>query len=320
MYAKISVIVRRYAGGRRFLPHAIMLIVLTGVLSCSQVQEEGTPSPAEETRRPDRAVPTQPFQIIGNIYYVGQTDNSLPGSDDASYLITSPEGHVLLDSGHEHTIPQIQANVRELGFQMEDIKYLIHSHSHADHVAGDTLIKEAVPGIQLWVMEGDADVVSSGGETDFDPNRPNFTPAEADRVLQDGDQVQIGGTTMVAHRTAGHTKGCTSWSTEVEDGGENYSVIFVCSARISGGMILVNNPAYPEIADDFQETFEKLRALQPDVFLASHGFFFGMVEKAQRLAEGEMPNPFIDPEGYTAFLDEVEGAFLAEYENQGGMP
>ena len=320
MRAKIPVIIQRSPSGRRFLPHAITLILLTGVLGCSPVQEEGTPSPSQETRRPNRAVPTQPFQIIGNIHYVGQTDNSLPGSDDASYLITSPEGHVLLDSGDEHTIPQIQANVGELGFRMEDIKYLLHSHSHADHVAGDALIKEAVPGIQLWVMEGDAGVVSSGGETDFDPGRPKFTPANVDRVLKDGDPVQIGGTTLVAHRTAGHTKGCTSWSTEVEDGGENYNVIFVCSARISGGMILVNNPGYPGIADDFQDTFEKLRALQPDVFLASHGFFFGMVEKAKKLAEGVMPNPFIDPEGYTAFLDEVEGAFLAEYKNQGGMP
>ncbi len=320
MYAMGPESIGSFSDGRRFLLHAITLLLLTGVLGCSPVQEEATPRPAEETRRPNRAVPTRPFQIIGNIYYVGQTDNSLPGSDDASYLITSPEGHVLLDSGEEHTIPQIQANVREMGFRMEDIKYLVHSHSHADHVAGDALLKEAVPGIQLWVMEGDADVVSSGGETDFDVDRSKFAPAEVDRVLKDGDQVQIGGTTLVAHHTAGHTKGCTSWSTEVEEEGENYSVIFVCSARISGGMVLVNNPRYPGIADDFQATFAKLRALQPDVFLASHGFFIGMAEKAKKLEEGVTPNPFIDPEGYTAFLDEVEGVFLAEYKNQGGMP
>ncbi|MCZ6492240.1 MAG: subclass B3 metallo-beta-lactamase [Acidobacteria bacterium] len=320
MYTISPVSIRSFPDGRRFLLHAITLFLLTGVLGCSPVQEEATPRPAEETRRPNRAVPTRPFQIIGNVYYVGQTDNSLPGSDDASYLITSPEGHVLLDSGEEHTIPQIQANVREMGFRMEDIKYLVHSHSHADHVAGDALIQEAVPGIELWVMEGDAEVVSSGGEADFDPDRPKFAPAEVDRVLKDGDQVQIGGITLVAHHTAGHTEGCTSWSTEVEDGGENYSVIFVCSARISGGMVLVDNPRYPAIADDFQATFAKLRALQPDVFLASHGFFFGMAEKAKKLEEGVTPNPFIDPEGYTAFLDEAEGAFLAEYKNQGGMP
>ena len=320
MYAIDPEFLGSFPDGRRFLLHAITLLLLTGVLGCSPVQEEATPRPVEETRRPNRAVPTRPFQIIGNIYYVGQTDNSLPGSDDASYLITSPEGHVLLDSGDEHTIPQIQANVREMGFRMEDIKYLVHSHSHADHVAGDALIQEAVPGIELWVMEGDAEVVSSGGEADFDPDRPKFAPAEVDRVLKDGDQVQVGETTLVAHHTAGHTKGCTSWSTEVEDGGESYSVIFVCGVRISGGMVLVNNPRYPGIADDFQATFAKLRALQPDVFLASHGFFFGMAEKAKKLEEGVTPNPFIDPEGYTAFLDEGEGAFLAEYKNQGGMP
>ncbi len=312
---------------RRRLMSALAFLLMLGLAGCSPAPEqagEGA-APEERTRQPNRMVPPEPFRIIGNIYYVGQTDNSIPGSDDASYLITTPEGHVLLDSGEEHTVGQIQAHVAELGFQMEDIKYLIHSHSHSDHVAGDAMIQQAVPGIQLWVMEGDAEVVSSGGEADFDPGRPKFAPAQVDRVLSDGDQLEIGGVTLTAHHTAGHTEGCTSWSVgveaeDVEEEGETLSAIFVCSARISGGMTLVDNPRYPEIAEDFQATFAKLHAMNPDVFLASHGFFFGMVEKAQLLAEGASPNPFIDPEGYHAFIDEVEGVFIAAFEEQGGTP
>ena len=272
----------------------------------------------EATRRPDRQVPTKPLHIIGNIYYVGQTDNSIPGSDDASYLITTTAGHILLDTGFETTVPQIRNNMRALGFRFEDIKYLIHSHSHSDHVAGDALVQEAIQGIQLVAMEGDADVIASGGDADFDEGRPNFKPARVDRTIQDGAELQLGGVTMVAHRTAGHTEGCTTWTTETEENGRTYKVIFVCSARYSAGVKLVNNERYPRIAQDYAGTYRLLKSMTPDVFLASHGFFFGMVEKAQRLAQGATPNPFIDPGGYKAYIARSESDFLAELRKQGG--
>jgi metallo-beta-lactamase class B len=285
---------------------ALMLTALPGL------------SQEETTRRPDRQVPTKPFKIIGNIYYVGQTDNSLPGSDDASYLITTPQGHILLDTGEERTVPQIKANIQKLGLKYEDIKYLIHSHSHSDHVAGDALLKQEVPGVQLIAMAGDAEVIASGGEADFDEERPNFKPAKVDRIIKDGDKVELGGVTLTAHRTAGHTEGCTTWTTTVQDAGKTYSVIFVCSARISAGMQLANNPRYPNIAKDYAATYRLLKEIKPDVFLASHAFFHNMVDKAKKLEQGATTNPFIDPAGYRTYIEEAEKAFLAEFQKQGG--
>ncbi len=270
------------------------------------------------TRRPNRPVPTKPFRIIGNIYYVGQTDNSRPGTDDASFLITTPEGHILLDIGEEETVQQIRDNVQGLGFRLEDIKFLIHSHAHRDHVAGDALMKEVSPGIQLLVMEGDADVIASGGRTDFDPNRPRFRPAQPDQILKDGEQIQLGDTSLVAHWTPGHTKGCTTWTMVVEDGGRTYNAAFVCSARYSPSAQLVDNERYPNIAEDYARTYRILKSLTVDVFLASHGNFFGLTEKAKRLEQGENPNPFIDPEGYRAYIDKSEGEFLTELRKLGG--
>jgi metallo-beta-lactamase class B len=296
------------------LPRAAILsalIVWAGL--CATAQETAT-------RRPDRAVPTKPFQIIGNIYYVGQTDNAEPGSDDASYLITTSEGHILLDSGEEGTVPQIRENVQKLGFRLEDIKLLIHSHAHSDHVAGDALVKELAPGVRLLAMEGDAEVITSGGKADFDAERSSFKPANVDRVLKDGEQIRLGSTTLVAHLTAGHTRGCTTWTTTVDDGGQKHDVVFLCSARPTARVPLVNNARYPNISKDYLNTFRTLKTFQPSVFLASHGFFFGMVEKFKRLEQGAKPNPFIDPAGYKAYIAQAEKDFLAELSKQGGTP
>ncbi|HWP85476.1 MAG TPA: subclass B3 metallo-beta-lactamase, partial [Terriglobia bacterium] len=169
-------------------------------------------------------------------------------------------------------------------------------------------------------MERDAAVIATGGEADFDEDRPRFRPARVDRIIRDGDRVELGGTVLVAHRTAGHTEGCTTWTTVVSENGRNYSVIFVCSARYSPGVKLVNNERYPDIAKDYAATYAKLKALSPDVFLASHGFFFGLVEKAKRLEQGGQPNPFIDPAGYKAYIEQSERDFLAELRKQGGSP
>ena len=296
-----------------------LVLQLSGVLfAVVLLGAASTLAQEEETRAANRQVPTKPFKIIGNISYVGQTNNALPGSDDASYLITTPAGHILLDTGEERTVPQIRDNVRALGFKLEDIKLLIHSHSHSDHVAGDALLKQAVPGVQLVAMQGDAEVIASGGEEDFDKERPKFKPVKVDRIIKDGDKVELGGVTLTARRTAGHTEGCTTWTTTVDDGGRKYNAIFVCSARISGGMTLVNNPNYPNIAKDYAATYRLLKEIKPDVFLASHGFFFGMIEKAKKLEQSASPNPFIDPAGYKAYIEQSEKDFLAEFQKQGG--
>ena len=287
--------------------------VLMIVLGVSGFAQEGL-----RPRSPEQPVPSKPFHIIGNIYYVGQTDNSQSGSDDAAYLITTPEGHILLNTSLERLTGQISANVRKLGLRLEDIKLLIHSHSHGDHVGGDVLMKSAIPGLKILATEGDAAVMASGGKTDFDPHRwdPGFPPVRVDRILQDGEKVQLGGTTMVAHLTAGHTEGCTTWAMVVEDGGRKYDAVFLCSAGYHPGVAL-KNERYPKMVEDFLKTFRILKSLKADVFLPAHGASGNLVGKANLLEQGASPNPFIDPAGYKAAVDQMEQTFLAEMKKQG---
>ena len=289
---------------------AAILVIAAGV---GVVAQEGL-----QPRRPDQPVPTKPFHIIGNIYYVGQTDNSKPGSDDAAYLIATPEGHILLNTTLERHVEQIPANMRKLGLRLEDIRFLIHSHSHADHVGGDALMKEAIPGLKVFAMERDYTVMASGGKTDFDPHRrsPGFTSIQADRILKDGEQVQLGGTTLTAHLTPGHTEGCTTWTMVVEDGGRKYNAVFLCSAGYHPGVALATE-LYPNMVADFLKTFRVLKSLEVDVFLPAHGASGRLVEKATLLEQGAKPNPFIDPAGYKAAVDQMEKAFLAEMQKQG---
>jgi metallo-beta-lactamase class B len=271
-----------------------------------------------EKRRPDRQVPSKPLHLIGNVYYVGQTDNSAPGSDDASFLIKTRDGLILLDTGEEASLPQITRHVEQLGFKLNDIKYLIHSHSHSDHVAADADFKRMAPGVKLLASALDAEVIESGGKKDFDTTREQFKPAKVDRIIKDGEKVTLGEVTMTAHLTAGHTQGCTTWSTTVEDAGKKLNAIFVCSARISEGVQLVNNPRYPGIASDFRKTFATLKDMPVDVFFASHGFFFDLVGKAKLAAGSTKTNPFIDPQGYKNFIAVNEKNFIDAYKKQGG--
>ena len=296
-----------------FVLGAAVLMIAVGVLGFAQ---EGL-----RPRSSAQPVPAQPFHIIGNIYYVGQTDNSKPGSDDAAYLIATPDGHILLNTSLERLSDQIPTNVRKLGLQLEDIKFLVHSHSHADHVGGDTLMKNAIPGLKILATEGDAAVMASGGKTDFDPHRrsPGFPPVQVDRILKDGEKIQLGGTAMVAHLTPGHTEGCTTWSMAVEDGGRKYDAVFLCSAGYHPGVAL-KNELYPTMVVDFLKTFRVLKSLPADIFLPAHGASGGLVEKARLLEQGASPNPFIDPEGYKAAIDQMEKTFFAEMKKQGVPP
>ncbi len=295
----------------RVLLLCAVLLATAGVGAFSQEKSEGG--------GPPRPVPAKPFHIIGKIYYVGQTEPKEPGNtDDASYLLTTSQGLILLDTGEEGTVSRIRENVKKLGFRVEDIKWMIHSHAHSDHVAGDALMKELAAGAKLALMDGDSPVVASGGRMDFDAKRARFKEVKVDRILHDGDKIQLGDTTLVAHLTPGHTKGCTTWTMVVEDGGKKYNVVFLCSSRFTPGVPLVGNALYPGIADDFLKTYKTLRSLPCDVFLASHGNFFGLVQKAKLLEQGASPNPFIDPQGYKAYIDDSERDFQKEFRKQGG--
>jgi metallo-beta-lactamase class B len=210
----------------------------------------------------------------------------------------------LINSDFETTVPAIQRGVEELGFSFGDVKILLGSHAHGDHMEADALIKE-LTGAQVMAMEQDVPALRT--------MRPGGKEHPIDRVLKDGDQVTLGGTTLTAHLTPGHTKGCTSWGLEVEEGGRTYDALIICSFGVNDNYVLVNNRDYPTIAEDYVATFARARELPVDVFLGSHGFFYGLAEKYEKLQSRRAgdPNPFVDRAGYLAHIDTQEQRFKA---------
>src|SRR4051794_2567644 len=240
----------------------------------------------------DWTEPFPAFRIAGNVYYVGSRGL-------ASYLITTPEGHILINSDLEANVPMIRKSVESLGFKFSDIKILLISHAHYDHCAGSAAIKQ-LTGAKYMVMDGDVDVVESGGKSDFqygnDPTA-QYPPAKVDRVLHDGDVVQIGNATLKAHLTPGHTKGCTTWTMKVNDGTKLRDVVIIGSPNVNPGYQLVDNKVYPRMMEDFQKTFRVLDSLPVDYFLGAHGSYFNLETKYPRLKAGNS-SALIDPAGY----------------------
>jgi metallo-beta-lactamase class B len=259
---------------------------------------------------PDWSEPFPAHRMIGNIYYVGSRGL-------AAYLITTPAGHILINSNLKTSVPMIRESIEKLGFHFRDVNILLISHAHFDHDAGSAEIKK-LTGAKYMVMDGDLDVVESGGKSDFqygDDVTLRYPAAKVDRVLHDGDTVKLGDTVLTAHKTAGHTRGCTTWSLKVNDAGKTYDVVIVGSPNVNPGYKLVNNERYPEIADDYARGFRVLKSLPCDVFLGAHGSYYDMEAKYAKLSAGS-PNPYIDPEGYKNYVAEREQAFLAELQKQ----
>jgi acetyl esterase/lipase len=258
----------------------------------------------------------EPFpahKVIGNVYYVGSKDL-------ATYLITTPEGHILINSGFDRTVPLIERSVESLGFKLTDVKVLLASHAHSDHVAGLARLQK-LTGAKVYVMQGDDQVIASGGKGQYLYTADRWDPCKVDRVLKDRDEVKLGGVTLVARMTPGHTRGCTTWTWKVEDGGKTYDVVVIGSPNVNPGYRLVNNKDYPEIAGDFARTFAVLKSLPCDVFLGAHGGYYGMVERHALLKKGT-GNPFVNPEGYKEYVAQKERAFrkaLAEQEEAQGI-
>jgi metallo-beta-lactamase class B len=260
----------------------------------------------------DWTTPIAPFRIAGNLYYVGSKDL-------ASYLIVTPQGDILINSSLEASVPLIRRSVEQLGFKFNDIKVLLISHAHFDHEAGSAeLIRQT--GAQYMVMDGDVPVVESGGAADFAYAKDTYPPAKVNRVLHDGDEVKLGGTVLVAHKTAGHTRGCTTWTMQVKEAGRPLNVVIVGSWNVNPGWRLVDHPgrpaSYPGIAADYRRTFATLKALPCDVFLGAHGVYFGMLSKLDRIKAGAKENVWVDPEGYEAAVAEREEAFELELKRQ----
>jgi metallo-beta-lactamase class B len=248
--------------------------------------------------------PVAPFHMIGNIYYVG-------ASDITSYLVVTPQGDILLDGGFVETAPQIEANIKTLGFKITDVKFILNSHAHLDHAGGIDDVRKASGG-KFVAMEQDVPALEEG---------KSFPATKPDRVIHDGETVTVGGATMTAHLTPGHTKGDTTWTTTVRDGTRTLNVVFVGSATVLPNYKLIDRPGapatYPGIEQDYEKTFRVLKSLPCDVFLAAHGSMYSLLDKRKVMdAKASTQNPFIDPWGYQAYILSAEGVFQTELQKE----
>ncbi|HXX20273.1 MAG TPA: subclass B3 metallo-beta-lactamase [Candidatus Acidoferrum sp.] len=283
--------------------------------AAAPAQQGGTPADRAAAAAAAMKAPFVPFHIIGNIYYVGSTGI-------ACYVITTPAGDVLLDTGYADMAPQIEQNIKTLGFKLSDIKILINSHAHTDHGGGLAELKSAT-GAQLVAMAQDVPYLESGGHNDVLFHDQNlFPPVKVDRVIHDGDTVTLGGVTLKAYLTAGHTPGTTTWTTTTEEKGKSYNVVFLGSVVAVPTNKLFDKPdspaTYPGIKSDFDHAFAVVKALPCDVFLASNGAFFDMQKKHDALINGADPNPFIDPAGYQAYVARSEANYQKIVQSQQG--
>jgi metallo-beta-lactamase class B len=263
-------------------------------------------------QNPDWTTPIAPFQIAHNLYYVGSKDL-------ASYLVVTPKGDILINSSLETSPPLIRKSVEQLGFHFNDIKILLISHAHFDHDAGSAEIKR-LTGAKYMVMDSDVPVVESGGAQDFHYPKDLYPVVKVDRVLHDGDEVRLGGVVLIAHKTPGHTRGCTTWTMRATIEGQPRNVVIVGSWNVNPGFRLVDRPgqpaSYPGIAADYEHTFVVLKGMPCDVFLGAHGQYFDMLAKLERAKAGAGASVWIDPEGYRSAVAEREQAFAAELARQ----
>ena len=277
-----------------------LLIALVALLTLAGTAQAQTPKDLLAALLVKWNTPTEPFRMIGNVYYVG-TDGL------ASYLITSPQGHILVDTVMPEATSQIKANIEKLGFKVADIKYLLNTHAHIDHTGGLAEMKQA-SGAQLVAGEADKPLLEGGYYPGArEETALNFPPVKVDRTVREGDTVTIGDVTLTARETPGHSPGCTSWEFSVKDGDATRAALIFCSGTVALNR-LVTNPTYPGIVTDYKKTFARAQDMKPDVLLAPHPEMYKMAEKRAKLAEGG-PNPFVNPGEFNAYAATLEKAF-----------
>src|SRR5581483_7081335 len=249
-----------------------------------------------------------PIRIVGNLYYVGD-------GDLASYLVVTPKGSILINTGFEYSVPEIQSRVRSLGFRVNDIKILLVTHAHSDHAAGQAKMKK-LTGAKMVAMKEEVELLESGGKTDYLFGSSGwFPPVKVDRVLQDGDKIELGGVAITAYLHPGHTKGSTSYAMEIAEGGKTYRVLIANLGNINEGTALLHNPKYPKVAQDYARTFEAQKNLPCDIFLTSHAGQFGLHAKWHP-GDGYDPERFVDPAGYFRAVTRSEDRFLRQLEEE----
>jgi metallo-beta-lactamase class B len=283
---------------RAALSRLLLVLISTSILAHSETN-------------PSWTTPVAPFRIADNLYYVGSQDL-------ASYLVVTSEGNILINANLATSPPQIRASVEKLGFPWKDTKVLLNSQAHSDHMAGAAAVIQQTHAKNM-VMDGDVSVVETGAQTDFlspSPNIPTYPPAHVDRILHDGDTVSLGSVTLTAHKTAGHTRGCTTWTMRShlpgEPAGTKRNIVIVGGTSFWSEYHFVATPghpvSYPGIVQDFQHTFAVLRGLPCDVFLGAHGGYFDMLTKLKHYSQNG-PRVFIDPAGYKDFVSEAQETF-----------
>lgn len=259
---------------------------------------------------PDWVKPFPPFRMIGNIYWVGTWDLS-------TYLITTPQGHILINSGLKETVPQIVQGIEGLGFKPTDVKLLLATHAHFDHVAGLAELKR-ITHAEIAMSRADAELLQSGGTEDFLFGKSPgalYEPARVERILADGEKIALGGTELTMHLHPGHTKGAMSFTTAIQEGGKTYRVGIVNMGSINDGVTVTNMPGFPGMEDAYRKTFRDQKALAIDVFLASHAGQINLHRKYQP-GDGYDPARFVDPAGYKAAVDRMEASFLAAVQRE----
>ena len=259
---------------------------------------------AVQAQNADWIKPFPPFKMIGNVYWVGSYDLS-------TYLITTPEGHILINTGIGDTAQKIKASVEQLGFKMSDVKILTATHGHYDHVAGIADLKR-MTGATVVISEPDKPLLETGGKADFrfgDTPSARFEPVKVDRTFKDLETISLGGTTLTAHLNAGHTKGATSFTLDVRDAGKTYRVIIANMGSINPGVTVTGMPAYPGILQDYARTFMSQKEMQIDVWLASHASQFRMHDK-YKPGDAYNPDRFVDPAGFLASVRQLEKTYL----------
>lgn len=250
--------------------------------------------------------PVEPFAIAGNLHYVGVEGIS-------AFLITTPEGHILIDGGLPESAPRILESIRRLGFDPADVKILLNSHAHFDHAGGLAALKTAT-GARLVASAGDRRALESGRHIGLANYEGRFPAVSVDRVIHDGDTVELGGTVLTARVTPGHTAGCTSWSMPVTQDGRTLTALFFCSASVAGAT-LVNNTEYPGIVSDFRSTFDRLDAMPVDILLANHPGLSDLFERHRRRQAGEVA-AFVDRDALPALSRDLRAAFEANLARQ----
>ena len=284
--------------------------MVTRLLSCLIVTAFAFASPSMAQIDPEWTRPFPPFRIIGNVYWVGSYDLS-------SYLVTTPQGNIIINTGVGDTANQIKASVEQLGFKITDTKILTATHGHWDHVAGIAELKK-MTGARLVVSEPDKDLFETGGKADFrfgDDPSAHFEPVKVDGTFKDNDTISLGGTVLTAHHHPGHTKGATSFTLNVQESGKTYRVVIANMGSINPGVTVTGMPKYPTVGEDYAKTFKAQKDMPIDVWLASHASQFKLHEK-YKPGDPYDPNRFVDPAGFKAAVEQLEKVYRAQLEKE----